>query len=186
MEFDDVLKNRRSVREYSKKEVDFFEIASICESAVQAPMAGNIYSVRSIIVSDKQKKIKIAEACHDQEFIIDASHIIIVCSDPSQLNRSYEEKGKIFARQQAGAAIENMLLKATNFGLATCWIGAFNENELKRILAVPDNIQIEAVIPVGYQKGAKTITKKKPELKSTIFFEKWGQKVAKPTRKTAT
>lgn len=182
MAFDDLLKKRASIRRYSTKSVSFNDIAKICEAARYAPMAGNIYTVRLIIVSEKEKKEKLAEAALGQEFIADAPYVIVVCSDLSNLSVAYGERAEIYARQQAGAAIENMLLKTTELGLATCWIGAFDDNAVKRILDIPEKIQIEALLPIAYPLG-KTIQKKKPELAQILYFEKWGQKTAKPLKK---
>ncbi|MEM4152824.1 MAG: nitroreductase family protein [Candidatus Pacearchaeota archaeon] len=182
MDFDKVLKERKSVRNFSAKTIKFDDVVAICEAARFSPMAGNIYTIRLILVTDKEKKKLLAEAALNQEFISDASCVIVVCSDLSQLERSYGKRASIYSRQQAGAAIENMLLKVADLGLGACWVGAFEENAIKRILKIPDSIQIEALIPIGNPIG-KTQTKKKPELKSILHFEKWMQKTSKPIRK---
>jgi len=181
MELDNAIKKRRSVRKYSSKKVSMNYIAEICDSARYAPMAGNIFSLKLIIVSDNDKKKKIADACFEQKFIADASCLIVVCSDENLVVKSYEDAGKTFVRQQAGAAIENMLLKITSLGLSSCWIGAFDEKALKKILEIPEKIQIEAVLPVAYASD-KTNEKKKPELKMITFFDKWNQKEFKSTK----
>ncbi|MCX8194065.1 MAG: nitroreductase family protein [Candidatus Pacearchaeota archaeon] len=182
MDFDKVLRERKSIRNYSAKTAKFEDIIDICEAARFAPMAGNIYTIRLILVTDKEKKKQLAEAALEQEFISDASCVIVVCSDLTQLVRSYGNRALIYSRQQAGAVIENMLLKITELGLGACWIGAFEENAIKRILNIPDSIQIEALIPIGNPLG-KTQAKKKPELKFILYFEKWNQTTAKPIKK---
>jgi nitroreductase len=183
MEFDDVLKERKCVRDYNaNKKVNFDDLMTVCEAARYSPMAGNIYSVRLVIVSDKDKKQEIAQAALEQEFIGDANYVIVVCSDKSNLVRSYGKEAEMYARQQAGAAIENMLLTATDLGLAVCWVGAFEEKMLKRVLAIPEHIQIEAIIPLAIALK-KEESKRKPVLKAIAFFERWGQKTAKPIRK---
>jgi len=182
MNFDELLKTRRSARDYSPKKVSFKDVAEICDAARFSPMAGNIYTLRLVIVNDEKKKKDIAEACFEQDFVGRASHLIVVCSDLSSATRSYEERGKIYARQQAGAAIENMLLKTTELKLASCWIGAFNEDAVKRILKIPENIQVEAILPIAYA-SKKTPEKKKPDLKMITFFEQWKQQEQKPAKK---
>lgn len=182
MDFDELLKERKCIRNYSTKGVSFTDIVKICEASRFSPMAGNIFTLRLIVVSDKEKKQKLAEAALEQEFIADAPYVLVVCSDISNLVRSYGEKAQIYSRQQAGAAIENMFLKVTELGLATCWIGAFDENAVKRILKIPDNIQVEALLPIANPLG-KTQAKKKPELKLILYFEEWKQTTAKPIRK---
>lgn len=182
MELSDALKERKCVRSYSAKNVRFDEIIAICDAARFSPMAGNIYTLRLIVVGDKEKKNKLAEAALEQEFIADASYIIVVCSDTTNLVRSYGSRAEMYSRQQAGAAIENMFLKVTELGLATCWVGAFDENAVKRILNIPENVQVEAIMPIANPLG-KTSQKKKPDLKFILYFEKWKRTTAKPLKK---
>ncbi len=174
MEFGDVLKERRSVRNFSVKGISLSDVLEICEAARFSPMAGNIYTIRLILVSNKESKLKLAEAALEQEFIADAPYILVVCSDLTNLGRSYGENAHIFSRQQAGAAIENMFLKATDLGLATCWIGAFDEKAVRRILRIPDKIQVEALLPIALPLS-KPSAKKKPELKQVLYFDIWGK-----------
>lgn len=182
MNFDELLKQRRSIRDYSPKKVSFENITKICEASRFSPMAGNIYTIRLVIINNERKIKDIAEMCFEQNFVGKASCLIVVCSDLSSVVRSYDERGKIYARQQAGAAIENMLLKTAELKLATCWIGAFDEDAVKRILKIPENIQIEAILPIAYA-SKKTIEKKKPDLKMIAFFEQWKQREQKPIKK---
>jgi len=179
MDFDKVLRERKCTRSFSTKKVSFDEVAEICEAARFAPMAGNIYTVRLVLVSDKKTKQQLVEAALDQEFIGEADYVIAVCSDIGQLARSYGSRAEIYARQQAGAAIENIFLKAMDLGLATCWIGAFDENAVKRILNIPDEVRVEALLPISHAVAGKAEMKKKPDLKMILNFEKWGQKTAK-------
>ncbi len=182
MDFDKVLKNRRCIRKYSGKKVSFYDLSDACEAARFSPMAGNIYTIKLIVVSDEKKKQELAEAAIGQEFIAEASHVIVVCSDLTQLKRNYGSRAEIYGRQQAGAAIENMLLKITELKLASCWVGAFDENAVKRILKIPNKIQIEAMLPLAKHFG-RTETRKKPDLSAITYFEKWGQKTTTQDKK---
>lgn len=182
MEFDKVLKERHCARSYSIKKVEFKDVVAICEAALSAPAAGNIPSLKLIVVSDKKKKQELAEACLGQEFVGEAGYVIVACSDVSNVAKSYGERGKIYARQQAGAAIENMFLKATDLGLGTCWIGAFDENAVRTLFNIPESIQVEALLPIGYEKGKAKI-RAKQQLKNIAYFEMWTQKTAKPERR---
>ena len=182
IEFDDLLKERKCVRNFSVKGISLADVIAVCDASRYSPMAGNIYTLRLVLVSNKEKKKKLGEAALGQEFIADAPYIIVVCSDLTNLARSYGENASVFSRQQAGAAIENMFLKATELGLATCWIGAFDEKAVKRILSIPDKIQIEALLPLASPLG-KASSKKKPGLNETLYFEKWGQGTSKPLKK---
>lgn len=182
MEFNEVLKERRSIRNFSVKGISLSQVIEICEAARYSPMAGNIYTIKLILVADKETKLKLADAALEQEFIADAPYILVVCSDLTNLLRSYGENAHIFSRQQAGAAIENIFLKVTELGLGTCWIGAFDEKAVKKILKIPDMIQVEALLPIAIPLS-KPSEKKKPDLKLILYFEKWKQSTAKPPKK---
>jgi len=182
MEFDVILKERRSIRSYAKKKVSFQDVLAVCEAARYTPMAGNLYTIRLIIVSDKEKKAKLMEAALDQEFVAQAPYVIVVCSDLALIKRSYGKRGiEIYARQQAGAAIQNMLLKITDLGLASCWVGAFDEKTVKDVLKIPEKIRVEALLPIGHAKE-KVRARIKPELKQILSFEEYGVKAVKERR----
>jgi len=181
MDFDKVLRERKSVRAYSGKNVSFKDVTDICEAARFSPAAGNIFTIKLVLVSDRKKIIELTEAALRQECIAKACHVIVVCSDVENIVRSYGEQGKIFARQQAGAAIENMMLKTADLGLATCWVGAFDDSAVKRVLGIPAHVQIEALLPIGCAKG-KPSAKIKPELKSILRFDRYDTKTTKPKR----
>jgi nitroreductase len=172
MDYVDVLKLRRSVRKFALKSVSFQDVSEICLAGTHGPMAGNIFTLKFIIVSDKEK-IKLLANAAQQPFIAQAPYIIVVYSKTDQVVRSYGKRGEIFARQQAGAAIENMLLRAVDLELSTCWIGWFDENIIKRVLFLPDWAQVEALLPIGYSLE-KPIPKKKMDLKLITRFDSYG------------
>ena len=62
----------------------------------------------------------------------------------------YGERGEIYSHQQAGAAIQNMLLTATSLGIDSCWVGAFDEDMIKRVLGIQEYARPQAIIPIGY------------------------------------
>ena len=178
MEFDDVIEARQSVRNYSSKKVNWRDVVKAIDAATQAPFAGNINTVRFILVSDKEKIQELGDAAA-QDFVKKAQFIVAVCSDKSQLQRLYDKRAEMYSRQQAGAAIENFLLKITDLGLASCWIGEFADEIVKRILQVPDNIDVEALLPVGYEVG-KAKKRRKAELDTVLYFDKYKNKYMKP------
>ena len=170
MELNEVLKQRRSVRRYSLRKVSLQKVSEICEAALYSPMSGNIFTVRLILVSDK-KKIKLLANAAQQPFIAEAEYVIVVYSKKEHAVRSYGKVAETFIRQQAGAAIENMILKTVDLGLSTCWIGWLNEDAVKRIVFLPDWAQVEALLPIGYPLEKPSV-KKKPDLKMITYFER--------------
>ena len=173
MDLKKVLENRHSTRRFKKsKPVKFKEIIEVMDAARYAPSAGGLFTLKLILVDDDDLKSKVADACLGQSFIAEAPYVIVVCSEMDQIKRSYGKRADIYARQQAGAAIENMLLKITDLGLASCWIGAFEDNMIKRILKIPETANVEAILPVGYAFGKEEI-KDKIELRRVVRFNDW-------------
>lgn len=177
MNLDEAIKKRHSVRKFLTKKVNWRKIIEAIDAARLAPLAGNIPTLKFILVDDPEKIASLAEAAQ-QDFIAQTDYVVVVCSNTEQLKRMYGERGEKYARQQAGAAIENFLLKITELGLATCWIGAFYDEEVKKILKIPENIDVEAFFPIGYEFG-KEKQKPKPELSASLFFNEWGNKYMK-------
>ena len=182
MNLDKAIKERHSVRRFSSKKPRWEDIVEAIDAANSCPLAGNIPALYFLLIDDEEKIEKIAEASQ-QDFIKKAQYLVVVCSEPLLLVKSYEERGELYARQQAGAAIENFLLKITDLGLASCWVGEFVEKIVKRALVIPDNILVEAILPVGYEMPPRTTQKRKPALDRVLFFNKWKQKTMKPMQK---
>ena len=176
MELNKAITSRISVKRLSKKKPDWRKIIEAIDSARYAPMAGNLFSLKFILVSDKEKIQKLSEASQ-QEFISDAQYVVAVCSNPSRTLNTYEERGKNYLKQQAGAGIQNFLLKLEDFKLSTCWIGHFVDEQVKKILEIPKEINVEAFFPIGYESEiAKAKPKKKIDLGNVLYFEKYGKR----------
>jgi len=94
----------------------------------------------------------------------------------------YGERGDIFLRQQAGAAIQNFLLKIESKGLSTCWIGHFVEDQIKRLLRIPEGANLEAIFPIGYEYK-KENPSRKIELDRILYFTTHGNKKMKKPKK---
>ncbi len=174
MNLDKAIQNRHSVRRFTSKKPDWRDIIECIDSVRYAPMAGNIFSLKFIVVSDKEKIQNLADAAQ-QYFISQAQYVVVVCTNPSRTINSFEEQGKKYCKQQAGAAIQNFLLKIQESKLATCWIGHFVEEQVKRALQIPENINVEAILPIGYEYG-KTENKRKIDFNQILYFDKYGNK----------
>ncbi len=172
MDLTKAISARRSIREFSNKSVHWDKVLEAIDAANQAPFAGNINNLKFVIVSEKEMINKIAEHCQ-QDWIADAKHIAVVCSTLKEIELQYNDRGKIYSRQQAGAAIQNFLLKITEMKLAACWIGAFSDESIKSDLRIPEEYSIEAVIPIGHPKNKSPKKIRKASLESRIFWGRW-------------
>jgi nitroreductase len=176
MDLDKAIQNIKSVKKFKDKKPDWREIIECIDSMRYASMAGDNYSLKLILVDNKEKIQKITDATQ-QPFISQAHYVLVVCSIPSRTINSFGEKGEIYLRQQAGAAIQNFLLKLEEFKLSTCWIRLFVEEQIKRELKI-SGANVEALFPIGYE-FEKSKPRKKIELDEILYFNKYKNKKMK-------
>lgn len=182
MQLDKAIKDRHSVRKFTSKKPNWRRIIECIDIAKNVPMAGNNFTLKFILVQDKDIIEKLADAAQ-QDFISKTHYVVVVCSNPSRTINSYGDRGKIYFRQQAGAAIQNFLLKTQDFGLSTCWVGAFVDNLVKEALNVPKEVYVEAMFPIGYEIGDGKKRKSKIDLDSILYFDKYKNDRMKSPRK---
>ncbi len=182
MELNRAIQSRKSVRKFKDKKPDWRDIIECIDSARYAPMAGNNFSLKFILVDDKEKIQKIADAAQ-QPFISQTKYVVVVCSDSARPKNIYEKRGEVFVRQQAGAAIQNFLLKIQEAGLSACWVGYFVEEQIKRELKIPEGVQIEAVFPIGYEFEKQKTRKVKIDIDRILYFNEYKNKKMKKIKK---
>ncbi len=183
MDLKEVIKTRRSIKKFSKKKGDWRKIVQAIDSARYAPMAGNNFSLKFVLVSDEKKIQKIRSSC--QQDFVDTPHVLVVLSDHEKVKRLYDTRGAGFASQQAGAAIQNILLTLTDRGLDACWVGYYLEDQIKNVIDTPDLWTVEAIIPIGFRSKAHSFkTPEKVELDNVLYFEKWKNKTMNPPLQT--
>lgn len=181
MQLQTAIENRKSVRKYSEKKPDWRNIVNAIDAARHAPMSGNIFSLKFILV-DNAKKIQELSEASQQPFIAKAHFVVAVCTNPEKTELNFKEKSKNYLRQQAGAAIQNFLLALEEKNLHTCWVGHFHEATVKKILSIPEEIQVEAIFPIGLPtKKTKENEKKKSKtkLQSILRFNDYKTKKMK-------
>ena len=182
MELDKTIKSRRSVRKFKNKKPNWRRIIECIDAMRYAPMAGNNFTLKFILVDDKEKIQKLAEASQ-QDFISQADYVVVVCSNPSRTINAYGEKGEVYCRQQAGAAIQNFLLSIIDKGLATTWIGYFVEEQIKKILKIPEKTNVEALFPIGFEFEKPKSQKEKIDLDNVLYFNNYGNEKMNPDKK---
>lgn len=173
MEVFDAIRSRRSVREFKDDEIPYPVIARLMEVIRWAPSAGNTFHTKAIFVKDPDVKKKLANACLDQEWVQDAPVIIMMMSETGKVTRAFGDQGKLYALQSTAAATQNLMLEAEELGLATCWIGAFSEDRIKRTLRIPQSAELHNMVALGYPKRKRTRTPAKAITADIIKFDSW-------------
>jgi len=176
----ELIKARRNVKSFLPKFVSWENVSRVIDAARHAPSCGNIQNWKFIVVLKPDQKQQLAEAAHEQYEIAQAAALIVVCAEPEKAERYYGARGKdLYSIQNCAAAVENMLLEAQSLGLATCWVGAFNEDKVKELLGIPPEISAQAIVALGHAKE-RPIKPPKYPLEVLVYFGAWRAKIRDP------
>ncbi|MFX1449303.1 MAG: nitroreductase family protein [Promethearchaeota archaeon] len=167
MDVYEIIKKRRSIRSYKLGEMPKDNLMKILHSAQLAPSASNMQPYKFIIVQDTQLKKEVAKLANHQLFLSKAAVIVIALGDPNR------EK---WYKVDLAIAMEHMVLVATELGYGTCWIGAFDEESIKKLLKIPDDLKIVALLPIGLSNQSPPARPRK-EFKELFFSERFGNQL---------
>jgi len=167
MEVFEAIKNRYSCRSYKAEAVPEEKLKKVLEAARLAPSAHNEQEWKFVVVRDVKKRKELAEAALSQDFIAEAPVIIAAVGlDPEHIMRSGNPAYAI----DLAIAIEHMALQATEEGLGTCWIGAFNQEAVKEILEIPEECRVVALLPLGFPAD-KPQPKSRKKLEEIVSYD---------------
>lgn len=184
METLEAIKTRRSVRKFADKPVEPEKLQDILEAVQAAPSWSNMQCWRMVVVKDADTRAKISDLSYVETFfaargyksnpaqkgIADAPVVIVLCAVPEQ---SGEMKGQPYYMTDAGIASENLMLAAHASGLATVFVGVFDEEKLGDLLEIPPGVRIIGLFPVGYPLTEPKAGPPRKSLEEIVFYEKW-------------
>jgi nitroreductase len=166
----DSIRTRKSVRSYLDRPVEKEKLDRVLNAVRLAPSAGNRQEWRFVVVTDPEKRRRLAEEAAGQRFIAEAPVVVAACA---------ETDGKIMRCGEAcypidvAIAIDHLTLAAVAEGLGTCWIGSFDPDTVRRILDIPEQIVVVELLPLGYPKDPTPVTKSRLPLETIVRYEKW-------------
>ncbi len=159
---------RYSCRAYQDKAIEQEKLDSIFEAARLAPSAMNTQDWRFVVVTDKETRRQVAETTNRPEVFQKAGAIITACSNSDHVMRCGQAIGPI----DVAIALEHIALQATEFGLATCWIGSFYTDKVRAILGIPADIAIIELMAIGYPADSKKEPQREP-VEKILCYDKW-------------
>ncbi|MBS7606950.1 MAG: nitroreductase family protein [Candidatus Bathyarchaeia archaeon] len=165
MEVFKIISERRTIRKYRKEPIPEDALERILEAGRLAPSAANRQPWSFIVVKDESIKNKLIDACRGQKFVGEAGAVIAVLGDQN-ISRWY--------RQDPIIAASFMTLEAYEEGLGVCWIGAFEEDKVKQILKIPENLSVVILLTVGFpdEKPPPRLRKSREEI---FFLDEYGK-----------
>jgi len=171
MDFYDVVRKRLSVRSYKPDPVPDEVLNRILDAGRLAPSAKNCQPWKFIVVKDPTIRQALVAACRGQGSVGQAPVVICGCCIEEQV---WKRMGGYWSAEAVDItiALEHMMLAAASEGLGTCWIGAFVEAEVKKVLAIPDGVKPIALTPLGYPATEAKPRPRKP-LSEIVCYDKY-------------
>lgn len=167
MKITEVIKERRSVRSYKDFLIPDEKLKRILNASRLAPSAGNQQPWKFVVVKARERRNALAQAASNQSFVGEAPVVIVaVALHPDRIMGC----GVPSYAVDLAIAVDHMTLVAVEEGLGTCWIGAFSQDEVKKILNIPENNKVVALLPIGYPADTPRSKIRKP-LEEIVCWE---------------
>jgi len=185
MEFFEALSTRRSIRRYLNRPVEPEKLRAVLDAVSASPSWANQQCCRLVVVADAETRRGISELSYLESFfaakgyksnpaltaLAQAPVVIVLCADPSQ---SGDVRGQDYYLTDAGIAAQSMMLAARAQELGTVFVGIFQEEPLRDLLGIPEEIRVVGLFPLGYPAEEKKQGPKRKPLEEICFNEKWG------------
>ncbi len=169
MEFKDIIQKRRSVRAFTDQPISEEKLRRVLEAARLAPSASNRQAWKFVVVKDTNKRKALTRAANNQAFVGQAPIIIVaVALMPERIMTC----GVPSYAVDLAIAMEHVVIAAVDEGLGTCWIGAFSQENVRRILGIPDKYKVVTVMPIGYPARETAARSRKP-IEEVVCYEKF-------------
>lgn len=163
---------RFSCRKYEPEPVDPADREALREVLRWSPSAGNAQPWVFIEVTSVEKKKELAAAALNQKFVARAPVVYAVCADPAEAERAYGERGRtLYVLQDTAAATMSLLIAAASLGYGSCWVGAFDEKRVARILGLERGLRPVALVPVGRPAERDKGSERKPASRVFRFLD---------------
>ncbi len=177
MHFNQLLRERYSIRDYKTQKVSKALLMEVLEAGRMAPSAANKQPWSFILVSRDETLNKLKEV-YDREWFKNVPQIIVVCGNHKESwKRSFD--GKDHCDIDIAIAVDHMTIRASELGLGTCWVCHFNPEMVKEQMQLPEGIEPIALLPIGYPLVNKPPLKNRKSINSIVFEEKYGQQLVK-------
>jgi nitroreductase len=169
MDFQELIRVRRSVRGYKPDPIDEAVLRRVLEAGRIAPTACNLQPFRLIVVTDPETRGRM-KAVYARDWFFRAPVLLVGCAEPA---RAWQRRDGFNAAEiDLAIVMDHIILAATEEGLGTCWVCAFNEAKAKEVLGVPPEARVLAMTPLGYPDAAPDPFARKP-IEDLVRREHW-------------
>src|SRR5665647_482477 len=171
MNFKDLAKRRYSVRNYQSTPFEKKKLVDVIEAALLAPSAVNFQPWKFVVVTDANLLAKL-HGCYHRDWFKSAPACIVAIGDHSKgWHRPTDDKD--YTDMDVTIAIDYLMLAATEIGLGTCWICHFNAEKCASIFNLPSNLEVIAMVPVGYPLAEGFPEKKRKTMEELVLWNRF-------------
>lgn len=175
------IEQRKSVRKYSSRPVEKERLDVVLESARLAPSGHNKQPWHFIVVTDAKRREEIALVSKQQRWMISAPVFIVCIADirarvqsaqpiyVDEESPSFELKRVI---RDTAIAASHILLEARHQGLDTCWVGWYEQKDLRPVLGIPEDKFVVGVITLGYA-DEEPVSRPRKRMEEILHYEHW-------------
>lgn len=169
MSVQETIRARYSVRGYQDKPIEDDKLQTVLEAARLAPSGSNRQPWKFVVVRDAALREQMATACNGQAFIAAAPVVIAGVGLMPERMMSCDVPGDPV---DVAIALEHIALQAAELGLGTCWIGAFDQEAVRRVLAIPETVKVIEVMTLGYPADEPRAKNRKP-IDEIVCYDRW-------------
>lgn len=171
-EFLEFLASRCSVREYSDEKVTEEELVFLLDCASTAPSAGNLEAWDVVLIRDPERMEALSDAALGQPQVQHAALLMVVCANYVRSMSRYGERGILYAVQDATIACTYLMLAGHAIHLRSCWVGAFDEDDVRGVLGLPPHVRPVAILCIGKGRLPADLTRRMP-VAEHLHYEVW-------------
>lgn len=165
----EAIRQRRSIRAYEDRSIEEEKLQAVLDAGRLAPSACNRQEWRYIVVRDPAMRTDLAEAANGQKFVGEAPVVLVACAKTDGHKMSC---GEACYPIDVAISLDHITLKAVEEGLGTCWIGAFDQPAVKKLLNIPEDVRVVQLMPLGYPAD-EPVERSRLSLDEIVIPEKW-------------
>ena len=169
MEFSHLVEERYSVRAFTPDTVEQEKLDRVLEAARLAPTAANRQPFQLIVIQTQGREEEL-RAVYDKAWFVEPPLVVCACGLPEE--GWTRRDGKSYVDVDVAIVMDHLILAATNEGLGTCWVGAFDPAAARRVLGLPNNVEPVAFTPLGYPADEARPKKRKP-IQELVRYGRW-------------
>ena len=170
MDVYEAIRTRRSVRAFLDRDIEPDKLQRVLEAVRLAPSASNRQEWRLVVVTDPDKRRRLAEEAAGQRFVAQAPVVIAACAETDGHRMRC---GQACYPIDVAIALDHLTLAAVAEGLGTCWIGSFDREALRNILEIPPDVELVVLLCLGYPRDAEVVSKSRLPYQTIVHVERW-------------